>query len=149
MPIRPDLRHFYGRHWRTVTRPRILERAGHKCEQCGKPDRAIVFTVTGKVVLAPHDIWPYMFWVAEKGGEVWRDQFGKPFPDFKIKLLPRKVRVVLTVAHLNHVAGDDRDKNLQALCQWHHLHLDASHHRESRQTRKDGARPLLAEGGNL
>src|ERR1700754_4559108 len=55
--------------------------------------------------------------------------------------------IVLTIAHLNHVAGDDRDENLQALCQYCHLTNDAMQHarnaRRTRQVRKDAARPLL------
>lgn len=54
------------------------------------------------------------------------------------------VQVVCTVAHLNHVAGDDREENLAFLCQWCHLHYDAAHHHETRGARKDAARPLLA-----
>ena len=33
MPVRPELRHFYGYHWRHVIRPRILARAHGKCER--------------------------------------------------------------------------------------------------------------------
>jgi len=57
----------------------------------------------------------------------------------------RDVRIVLTIAHLNHTPGDDRDENLEALCQWHHLNLDFFQHRNSRAIRKDLARPLLSE----
>ncbi len=57
----------------------------------------------------------------------------------------RFVRVALTVAHLNHIAGDDRDENLKALCQWCHLNYDLGHHHETRAARKDAARPLLQE----
>ena len=38
MPVRPELRHFYGYHWRHVVRPRILARAHGKCERCGRGD---------------------------------------------------------------------------------------------------------------
>ena len=45
MPIAARLRkQFYGKTWRDVIRPRILERARNKCEQCGKPNHARVFT---------------------------------------------------------------------------------------------------------
>jgi hypothetical protein len=56
----------------------------------------------------------------------------------------RTIRCVLTVAHLNHTSGDDRDENLKALCQWCHLHYDLQHHHETRAARKDAARPLIA-----
>jgi hypothetical protein len=34
------------------------------------------------------------------------------------------VKVVLTVAHLNHDPADCRDENLRAGCQLHHLRYD-------------------------
>lgn len=41
---------------------------------------------------------------------------------------PTAIQVVLTVAHLNHQPEDCRDENLMALCQFHHLKLDAPFH---------------------
>lgn len=52
MPLRPELRPFYGHHWRTVTRPRILERAGGRCERCG---RKIVRLEVAHLVILPPD----------------------------------------------------------------------------------------------
>jgi 5-methylcytosine-specific restriction endonuclease McrA len=57
----------------------------------------------------------------------------------------RTVSIVLTVAHLNHTPGDDREENLMALCQWCHLNYDRLHHKETRSDRKDARRPLLME----
>jgi 5-methylcytosine-specific restriction endonuclease McrA len=106
MPIRPELRKFYGRAWREEIRPRILARDDHRCRRCGIANYTRVRNRRGLLT-----------------------------------------RVVLTVGHLNHVAGDDRDENLAALCQRCHLLYDAAHHRDSRSARKDSARPLLATGG--
>jgi hypothetical protein len=132
MPIRAELRHHYGKIWRTVTRPRILARAGNKCEQCGKPNRRRLLTccMPGR-----------MYW--SLFATRWRNHHGELMG---FRLPPgeyRRVRIVLTVAHLNHVAGDDRDENLKALCQWCHLNYDLGHHHETRAARKDAARPLL------
>jgi hypothetical protein len=156
MPIRADLRKFYGREWYAVTRPRILRRAGGRfsrdghylggahCENCEKPDRKLVYTFSDRVVLSPTDVRPFMFWLA-MGGGAWRNQFGKEISSLRLKALPRKILVILSIAHLNHVAGDDRDENLKALCAWCHLHHDSTHHRETRCARKDADRPLLVE----
>jgi hypothetical protein len=38
MPIRPELRHFYGAAWRAY-RLVLLESAGNKCQTCGRPHR--------------------------------------------------------------------------------------------------------------
>ena len=139
MPIKPEFRHFYGKEWKTVTRPRILKRAGNKCEQCGKPNRKLVW------------VWKAAFdqyWTLSKARQLWHycsiggtgnfQLFGKQWRE------ARRIRVVLTIAHLNHTPGDDRDENLKALCQGCHLNFDKGHHRESRAARKDAARPLLA-----
>ena len=116
MPIKPEFRHFYGREWRTVTRPRILKRAGDRCELCRAPNGVIV--------------WRLHRWWGKRRRIRWANA--------------HLVRIVLTIAHLNHTAGDDRDENLKALCQWCHLNHDKEHHRTSRATRKDAARPLLS-----
>jgi len=151
MPIRPDLRCFYGREWRAVTRPRILERAGNGCEGCGKPNGARVSTVSGVTVLSATDRRYFMWWrqLVYAPGDVWLNQFGNPLIGLAEPDGQRSVRVVLTVAHLNHKAGDDRDENLAALCQWCHLTYDLTHHKHSREARKDRDRPLFSQFGEV
>lgn len=139
MPIRPELRHFYtGPIW-WATRLRILARAGNCCEQCGKPNGKAVLTVSGG--------YSFMAWTlceASAGSSVpWRDCYGHTITRLSTSFQPRIIRVVLTIAHLNHVSGDDRDENLKALCQWCHLNYDKLHHQETRAERKDRGRPLL------
>jgi hypothetical protein len=55
------------------------------------------------------------------------------------------IKVVLTIAHLNHTPGDDREENLNALCQRCHPNYDSEYHRMRRAERKDKERPILAE----
>ena len=131
MPIRPELRQFYGREWHTVIRPRILKRARDRCEQCRIPNHETAWRV-GASWRVPRQTW-------------WRDEGGRC-----TRLISpptgwlRKVRIVLTIAHLNHDPADNRDENLMALCQWCHLHHDRAHHKDTRRGRKDARRPLLA-----
>lgn len=150
MPIRKELRKFYGREWLTVTRPRILARAGNCCEHCGKPNGEFVYTRTGST---PTEHWMEWKAIVEPVGVMWcvhsrpRDIQGPRRPisyNALMRMAARVIRVVLTVAHLNHTPGDDRDENLAALCQWCHLILDLPHHHESRAARKDRDRPLIA-----
>ena len=44
----------------------------------------------------------------------------------------RVTRVVLASAHLNHDPGDNRPRNLAALCQRCHMRHDAGEHRRRR-----------------
>jgi hypothetical protein len=138
MPIKPEYKKFYGKEWRTVTRPRILERAGNCCEQCGKPNHARVVVVT---------VGQFQFW--RSSPHRWaRCADGRTFSSqavvqFATDWEPRELFVVLTIAHLNNTPGDDRDENLKALCQWCHLNQDQAFHRQTRAARKDAARPLL------
>jgi hypothetical protein len=146
MPIRRDLRKFYGPEWRNLTRPRILERAGNKCEQCGVPN--------GETVYRVHGMWRGLngtWWWS--GGEPLPADLEKEMRRGGVLSRERRVRIVLTIAHLNHMPGDDRDENLRAWCQWCHLHHDLrvhiEHARETRSTRKDAARPILAALGEV
>ena len=95
MPIRPENRARYPRNWKSEIRPRILARAGNRCE--GSTDYPACRAVNGE----PHP---------ETGS-----------------------RVVLTIAHLDHVPENCDDGNLRAWCQRCHLHYDRHHHAETRR----------------
>ena len=53
---------------------------------------------------------------------------GEPHPD-------TLSRVILTVAHLDHVIEHMEDENLRALCQRCHLHHDRHHHAATRRSK--------------
>lgn len=146
MPIRPEWRQYYGAEWRKTIRPRILDRDGHACRFCGKPNHADVEQITDpanrlmywlRPVITPPD---------------WREQLidhtGQILSENaeRLPLKPgRTVRVVLTIAHLDHNPANMDDDNLAALCQWCHLNYDRTQHAETRATRKDAQRPILAQ----
>lgn len=137
MPILPEFRHYYGAEWRKVIRPRILERDKHCCKSCGKPDRARV-----KVIRDGSGRW------LDPKLRAWRDAHGA------VINRPRggrrhKIRVVLTVAHLNHDPADNRDENLAALCQRCHLKYDERHHYTTRRRRaaEHAGQMLMFEAG--
>ena len=135
VPIAKEFRHFYGRQWQEVTRPRILKRARNKCEECGKPNRQKVWVFSA---------FNRQFWRRTRK-ECWINCRTRALTLIAPPREQRRIRVVLTIAHLNHTPGDDRDENLKALCQWCHLHHDKEHHAETRAKRKDAARPLLQQ----
>jgi 5-methylcytosine-specific restriction endonuclease McrA len=134
MPIRPELRKFYGAAWR-ATRKRILARAEGRCEFCDVADRAVI-------VRGPGGFWSVL-------GGAWRDAKGEDVDGLRVPLARQwTVEVILSCAHLNHVAGDDRDDNLAALCQRCHLVYDARlHYAGARRTvaAKRGQAWLLPE----
>jgi len=121
MPIPADIRRrFYGVVWRTIVRPRILKRAGYRCERCGLANGAVGI----------------------------RTNHGKLFHPVPVRRrrgagAGHEIRIVLQVCHLDHTPGHDSDDNLQALCARCHFLLDAEQHRDTRAKRKDAARPLL------
>jgi hypothetical protein len=146
MPIRAEFRHLYGRHWLTVTRPRILKRARQKCERCKKPLHAWIFTYTWKTrdpqfsgVFRYHMIW------IKEGSKVWRNQDGRACSPLRARGLPRKIRVKLTIAHADHNPANMDDANLRCWCTWRHLHHDQPHHKDTRCQRKDATRPILQD----
>lgn len=152
MPIRPEFRKFYrGPAW-AETRRRILARAENKCEECEVPNHVTVLRDYGWWTPATLPATVFKF-----GGTMYgHSLFELPWRcagAFVRGGFPREacrwVYIVLTIAHLNHTPGDDRDENLKALCQWCHLRNDRLQHLRNahvtRATRKDAARPLLSE----
>lgn len=156
MPIKREFRKFYGQHWRENTRPRILRRANNRCEECKKPNGRHVWVFANGpgsqcwTLFKNRQNW---FWRGQMSKEDTEPLVGQHIQHLRLNQnewrAARRIRVVLTIAHLNHVSGDDRDDNLKALCQWCHLNYDKLHHKETRAARKDAARPLLVTGAAM
>lgn len=128
MPIKPENKARYPANWKEI-RERILKRAGNCCEQCKVPNHKIIergfcddkgtYRITDDGSVRSEDIGAWLGFVRAE------DYCGTP------------VRIVLTIAHLDHVPENCSDDNLKALCQLHHLRYDAQHHAENaRQTRR-------------
>ena len=132
MPVRKEFRrYYYGPEWKR-TRARVLERAGNRCEICGRPNRKLVLvTLAGE------------WW--DEAAVCWRDRHGQPCRPH-ITGLARRIRVVLQCAHLNH--DPDDPSHLAALCGRCHLNFNRGHHADVRKLRKDRQRPLLAGLGS-
>ncbi|MCC7235577.1 MAG: hypothetical protein IT163_09760 [Bryobacterales bacterium] len=142
MPIRPELRHLYRGPEYEARRARILERDGHRCKHCGVPN-------------CKRNVQRWLHYWRLSRRDDWHGYVGKrlmPKRTFPPKVTTTAIRVVkrivLTMAHLNHDPFDNDDANLAMLCQWCHLWHDREQHAQSahntRATRKDQARPLLA-----
>jgi len=136
MPIRPENRTRYPKDWPAISAS-IRARAGNRCEQCGVANGALGGRTPDG---AWHPAWPvgekllHMEW--PKPGTRWA--CGK---DSKRPIELRIIRIVLTVAHLDHQPENCDPSNLRAWCQRCHLHYDRHHHaKTSYATRKAAAR---------
>lgn len=133
-PVRPENRARYPRDWHAI-RERIMERAQNRCEcrgECGLehepwggltgPDG--VRRTGERVCRAPHarhilrDVDASAAWEQHEPGEDcdWRCEEGC-----------LAVKVVLTVAHLDHTPENNDPTNLRAFCQFCHNRYDREH----------------------
>lgn len=125
----------YPSNWKTEIRPRILKRAGNKCECCLVPNYEIILRGkwgekevyqmddTGAI----HDAATGRYITSAYLGDVWN---GHPSE--------KPVRVVLTIAHLDHDTSNNEDGNLKAMCQRCHLIYDKDYHKaNAAQTRRN------------
>jgi hypothetical protein len=116
MPIRAENRALYPADWPAISL-RIRDRAQQCCERCGVRNHALggrdarglwceaePLDCSRRMPAPGTDAWCY-------GPSGWK--------------LLRIVRVVLTVAHLDHDPRNCAETNLQALCQACHNRLDA------------------------
>ncbi|NQU67598.1 MAG: hypothetical protein HQ510_06615 [Candidatus Marinimicrobia bacterium] len=82
----------------------ILKRAGNQCEECGVENYAL-----GR-----------------------RDDAGK-FHYEPDNYKRQHLKIILTIAHLDHAITNNRFNNLRAWCQFCHLNYDRSHHQITRK----------------
>lgn len=126
MPV--DYKNSYPPNWFTEIRPSILERAGHKCEQCGVPNYKVILrgVYDGQPVYQD-DV--FTIYDAETSEVITTDYAnwidGKKF-----------IKVILTIAHICHDSMCTNPLHLLALCQRCHLRLDMGHHVKNRKANK-------------
>lgn len=121
MPIRSENKALYPKDWPGI-RAKILERAQGKCEYCHVPNHSKIF----------RDGQNQWHAIDPRGGSD-RTCFDKEGVPQKI------VKIVLTVAHLNHQPPDCRQENLAALCQRCHNRLDIADRIAGRRRRRFAA----------
>lgn len=133
MPIRAENRDRYPADWPEISL-RIRERAGQKCEWCKAPN--------GELIDRSRDGESYML----MGGEVYSASDGEYLGMCKGSEWPscgKIVKVILTVAHLDHIPENCADDNLKALCQRCHNRYDMPMRRAGMRERQ---RATLASG---
>lgn len=130
VPIKAENRRRYPADWRAIRR-RILARAEHRCERCGLVNHALggrlsdgtflPITGYGSLALIGKDAWC---------GDGCRLEW------------LRVIRIVLTIAHLDHCPENNADENLLALCQRCHLAHDKVHHQLNAYATRRAGRAL-------
>jgi len=140
MPIRPSERDRYPADWLAV-RESVLVRAGNRCERCGASNHEVI---------ERHASEP---WYVTGDGKVQHADTGERLDvDNDEWESGRLVRIVLTVAHLDHSPEHNDPTNLRALCQRCHLRHDAAQHaRNARATRRSRGGQLdlpIVSGGH-
>lgn len=135
MPIRDENKARYPKNWPTISQ-QVRERAGQKCEKCGAPNGHLIRR--GKTADGQH---------------VWRLCSDTVFMDGVCAetglLVPNSmedevsygdaVRVILTVAHLDHQPENCDPENLRAWCQRCHNAYDAPMRRAGTKARRRSA----------
>lgn len=126
MPIRPENRARYPKDWPAISQ-RIREKAGQQCEWCGVPNHQLGAWVEGAWHVAH----------ALGSGDLDGPREGREHPCHHGEhvVWARVVRIVLTVAHLDHTPENCADENLKALCQRCHNRYDMPMRRAGMQAR--------------
>lgn len=128
----------YPENWLTEIRPRILIREEHRCKFCKAFNGIMVFRgmLNGKEVFQYPNERIYTYPEGEYVGSTGLDEYD--IQPLKGNPNQKAVKIVLTIAHLdhdehNHKVKDDR---LAALCQKCHLRHDAPEKKRRREAKK-------------
>lgn len=121
MPIRHENLARYPANWPEISR-RIRDRDRWRCKWCGVDDRALGGRDVAGRFHAAHATEERLYGLAwpQESEEWW---CGTPRRWLRI------VRIVLTVAHLDHTPENCADDNLVSLCQRCHNLYDGPHRR--------------------
>jgi hypothetical protein len=142
MPIKPENMAKYpggsirSPEWRAI-REKVGKRSGLRCEACRAPHMKMIArgSYGGRdayMVLETREVF-----CAETGLKMATMRCTSDFNAHKV------LKIVLTVARLNHDESCDDIEQMKHLCQRHHLRLDAKHHS------RNAARTRRAKGGQL
>jgi hypothetical protein len=117
MPIRREFRQLYPPNWPALSRRVRFERAGGRCQGCGRPHLT-------QIRCLPDGRW------FDEAARTWRDRRGRParWPDLIDISYVRLTRVVLAAAHLDNNPANNRLTNLRSLCQRCHMLHDRPFH---------------------
>ena len=129
----------YPKNWKTEIRPRILARANNCCEQCKVPNYAVICRGRWK----GEDVYQNddgQIFSATDGGYLGSSYVGDIWGEGVKQVV---LKVVLTVAHMEHDLSTHEDEDLNALCQTCHLRHDKKLHSENARQTRDKKKGIL------
>lgn len=130
----------YPANWREISQ-RIRNRAHNRCEWCSVPNGALILR-------SQADGSKYLVYDLEKDCHYYPDGTAVRLSEIPEEYaMSNHIKVVLTVAHLDHDTTNNDDTNLKSLCQRCHLRHDAKlhaqHAAETREREREKLQPRL------
>lgn len=122
LPVKSENKALYPPEWKRI-RAQILERAGNCCERCGVANHAMGARTR-------HGEWMD----ADRIGHMNSDDGYWAFGEY-----PKIIKIVLTIAHLEHNPKRNLGEDIQALCQRCHNRHDIKHRVETRRKNRQQA----------
>lgn len=119
----------YPENWKTEIRPDIMKRANSCCEVCGVPNYKLILRGEYNGVECYQDENGYIY-DANTSIKIGSDYLGEVHPTNKL------IKVVLTIAHLDHDITHNEYSNLKALCQRCHNRHDVEFRKANRKKNK-------------
>lgn len=126
MPIDYKL---YPKNWKSEIRPAILNRANNKCEFCNVGNGKFIIRGTYNNIECYQDDDGDIY-NASNSEYMGSDYVGGVHPTNHF------IRVVLTIAHLDHDIKNNDYNNLRALCQRCHNRHDVDFRKKNRKSNK-------------
>lgn len=125
MPIKPENKARYPDNWKAISIDIRTNRANNRCEVCGVQNYSVGHWIYGEFKTVDQIIEA----LNEKGIDL----------TMSIPLEAKPIRIILTVAHLDHQPENCDYSNLKAMCQRCHNNYDSKHRSQTRKrTRNKG-----------
>jgi hypothetical protein len=142
----------YPKNWKTEIVPAIKDRDGHRCKFCGVPNYATIFRgIVEDGAEEPTEIYQFAdgrIFQSSDGTEIFVGQgYLADVQPLSGNPLQKAIKIILTVAHLDHDINNNTHDNLAALCQRCHLRYDAEHHSKNSKANRD-AKKAATEAKN-
>lgn len=119
----------YPSNWKTEIRPAIMARADGKCEFCGVENHKLIIRGEWNGVKCYQDEDGNIF-DAKTSEPIGDDYVGEVHPTNKL------IKIVLTIAHMDHNVKNNEFSNLKALCQRCHNNYDIAYRVGNRKKNK-------------